>query len=450
MSTLLLRNAALVATFDNADRTFEDGGLFVRDGAIEAVGRSGELPRKADETIDASGMMVLPGLINTHHHFAQTLTRSLPIAQNASLFPWLLAHYPIWGRITPEGIRSSTAVAVSELMLSGCTTSADHGYIWKNDSRIDDEIAVAKEMGFRLHASRGSMTRGTRAGGLPPDELVESDDDVMEDYARVFSLYHDPTRFAMTRIVLAPCSPFSVTERLMRHSAQFARLNGLTLQTHLCETLDEETYCVERFGQRPIALAKNLGWTGPDVWFAHGIQMNEEEIALLGSTRTGVAHCATSNMRLGSGIAPVLAQIRAQMRVGIGVDGSASNDCSSILDEVRTAMLLQRVAHGADAMTAKDALRLATRGGAEVLGRDDIGQLAPNMAADFIGIRLDSLPLAGGAVHDALAALVFCRIPNVDLTVIAGRVRVREGRLVDVDLPALIERHNHLAKELIR
>ena len=450
MSTLLLRNAALVATFDDADRTFEDGGLFVRDGAIEAVGRSGELPRKADETIDASGMIVLPGLVNTHHHFAQTLTRNLPIAQNASLFPWLLAHYPIWGRITPEGIRSSTAVAVSELMLSGCTTSADHGYIWKNGSRIDDEIAVAKEMGFRLHASRGSMTRGTRAGGLPPDELVESDDDVMEDYARVFSLYHDPTRFAMTRIVLAPCSPFSVTERLMRHSAQFARLNGLTLQTHLCETLDEETYCVERFGQRPIALAKNLGWTGPDVWFAHAIQMNEEEIALLGSTRTGVAHCATSNMRLGSGIAPVLAQIRAQMRVGIGVDGSASNDCSNMLDEVRTAMLLQRVAHGADAMTAKDALRLATRGGAEVLGRDDIGQLAPNMAADFIGIRLDSLPLAGGAVHDALAALVFCRIPNVDLTVIAGRVRVREGRLVDVDLPAIIERHNHLAKELMR
>jgi 8-oxoguanine deaminase len=450
MSTLLLRNATLVATFDDADRSFEGGGIFARDGAIEHVGPSDELPSRADETLDARGMIVLPGLVNTHHHFFQTLTRNLPMAQDAPLFRWLQAHYPIWGRITPEAIRTSTGVAIAELMLSGCTTAADHGYIWKNGSRVDDEIAVAREMGFRLHASRGSMTLGKSAGGLPPDELVEDDDDVLADYARLYSVFHDPERYSMIRIVLSPCSPFSVTERLMRLTAQFARLNGLTLHTHLCETRDEEAYCLERFGKRPVELAESFGWIGDDVWFAHAIEMSENEMTLLGRTRTGVAHCATSNMRLGSGIAPVLAQLRAGMRVGLGVDGSASNDSSHMLEEARTAMLLQRVAHGAKAMTAKEALRLATRGGAEVLGRDDVGALAPNMAADFIGVRLDSLPLAGGAVHDPLAALVFCRVPNVDLSVIAGRVRVRDGRLVDVDLPALIERHNHLAKELLR
>jgi 8-oxoguanine deaminase len=450
MPTLLLRHATLLATFDDADRTIEGGGLFARDGVIEAVGRDGNLPLHADETIDASGMIVLPGLINAHHHFFQTLTRNLPAAQNAPLFPWLVAHYPIWGRITPEGMRTSAAVAIAELMLSGCTTAADHGYIWKNGSRVDDQIAVAREMGFRFHASRGWMSIGTSQGGLPPDDLVESEEEVLRDCARVADAYHDPGRFAMTRIVIAPCSPFSVSPELMRAGAELARSRGLTLHTHLCETLDEEAYCLERFGLRPVQLAHGLGWTGPDVWYAHGVRMNPAEIALLGRTRTGVAHCPSSNMRLGSGIAPVLEQLRAGMRVGLGVDGSASNDGSHMLDEARQAMLLQRVAHDAGAITAKDALRLATRGGASVLGRDDIGCLAPNMAADLIGVRLDALTLAGGAVHDPLAALLFCRVPRVDLVVIAGRVRIREGRLVDVDLTGLVERHNRLAKELLR
>ncbi len=449
MTTLLLRHARLLATFDDADRTFEDGGIFVRDGIVEYVGPSGGLPPSADVTIDASGMVVIPGLVNTHHHFFQTLTRNLPIAQDAPLFAWLVAHYPIWGRITPEGVRSATAIAIAELMLSGCTTAADHGYLWQNGARLDDQIAVAREMGFRFHASRGSMSLGRSKGGLPPDEIVEDEDDILQDCVRVIDAYHDPARFAMTRIVIAPCSPFSVSTDLMRASAELARARGLTLHTHLCETRDEETYCLEHFGERPVALAASLDWTGPDVWYAHGIAMNDEEIMLLGQSRTGVAHCPSSNMRLGSGIAPILAQHQSGMRVGIGVDGSASNDGSHLLEETRQAMLLQRVVHGAGALCARDALRFATRGGASVLGRDDIGYLAPNMAADFIGVRLDSLPLAGGAVHDPLAALVFCRTRQVDLSVIGGKVRVRDGNLLGVDLGALIERHNELARALV-
>jgi 8-oxoguanine deaminase len=449
MTTLLLRHARLLATFDDANRTFEDGGIFARDGVIEYAGPSDGLPPSADVTIDASGLVVLPGLVNTHHHFFQTLTRNLPIAQDVPLFPWLVAHYPIWGRITPEGVRSATAIAIAELMLSGCTTAADHGYLWKNGARVDDQIGIAREMGFRFHASRGSMSIGQSKGGLPPDEIVEDEDAILQDCVRVIDTYHDPARFAMTRIVIAPCSPFSVSTDLMRASAALARARGLTLHTHLCETHDEETYCLERFGKRPVALAAGLDWTGPDVWYAHGIAMNDEEIGLLGQSRTGVAHCPSSNMRLGSGIAPILAQHRSGMRVGIGVDGSASNDASHLLEETRQAMLLQRVVHGAGALSARDALRFATRGGAAVLGRDDIGYLAPNMAADFIGVRLDSLPLAGGAVHDPLAALVFCRTPQVDLSVIAGKVRVRDGNLLGVDLDALIDRHNELARALI-
>jgi 8-oxoguanine deaminase len=449
MTTFLLRHAALLATFDDAGRVYEDGGLFARDGVIETIGPTSALPASADETIDATGMVVIPGLINTHHHFFQTLTRGIPAAQNVPLFPWLVTHYPIWGKITAEGVRSSTAVAIAELMLSGCTTAADHGYIWQNGARLDDQIEVARAMGFRFHASRGSMSIGKSKGGLPPDSLVEDEDAILRDCARVVDGYHDAGRFAMTRIVIAPCSPFSVSPDLMRASAEFARDRGLTLHTHLCETHDEETYCVEHFGMRPVAFAQSLGWTGADVWYAHGIHMNSDEIAALGTTRTGVAHCPSSNMRLGSGIAPLLRQMEAGMRVGLGVDGSASNDASHLLEEARQAMLLQRVAAGAEAMTAREALRLATRGGAQVLGRDDIGHLAPNMAADFIGVRLDSLPLAGGAPHDPLASLVFCRVPQVDLNVIAGIVRVRDGKLTGIDVAAMIARQNEIARSLL-
>ena len=449
MSTLLVCDATLVTTFDDSDRRVLNAGIFARDGVIEAIGSHELLPAKADEVIDAHGMVILPGLICTHHHFYQTLTRNLPAGQDAELFPWLVAHYPIWAKLTPEGVRSSTAIALAELMLSGCTTAADHGYLWPNGSRVDDQIAVARAMGVRFHASRGSMSVGRSRGGLPPDDVVEDEAAILRDCERVIAEHHDPARHAMTRVVLAPCSPFSVSPELMRASAELARKHGCSLHTHLCETKDEEQYCLEKFGQRPVAFAESLGWSGPDVWYAHAVHLAPEEIERLGASRTGVAHCPTSNMRLGAGIAPLLAQVRAGMHVGLGVDGSASNDGCHMLDEARQAMLLQRVAHGAGAMSAHEALRLGTRGGAEVLGRDDIGWLAPGMAADFIGVRIDTLQTAGGAVHDPLASLVFCRIPQVDLNVIAGRVRVRNGALVDVDLPELIARHNRLARELV-
>ncbi|MBC5809273.1 MAG: 8-oxoguanine deaminase [Candidatus Eremiobacteraeota bacterium] len=450
MSSLLVRNARLLATFDEMDSTFEDGGLFARDGVIEAVGSSSSLPATADEIVDAEGLVVLPGLVCTHHHFYQTLTRNLPAAQNLELFDWLVAHYPLWARLTPAHVRSSTAVAIAELLLSGCTTASDHGYIWPNGCRIDDQIEVARRMGIRFHAARGSMSVGTSKGGLPPDDAVEDEDEILLDCERAIRTYHDPGRYAMLRIVLAPCSPFSVSAELMSASAALARRRGCMLHTHLCETRDEERYCLERYGLRPADFAESLGWIGSDVWFAHAIHFDEREIARLGAARTGLAHCPTSNMRLGSGIAPLLAQQRAGWRAGLGVDGSASNDGSHMLDEVRHAMLLQRVAHGAGAMSAREALRLGTRGGAEVLGRDDIGVLAPGMAADLIGVRADTIATAGGAVHDPLAALVFCRLPGVDFNVVNGRVLVRDGNLVGVDVRALVEEHDVLARDLVR
>jgi 8-oxoguanine deaminase len=424
--------------------------VLLRGNAIEAVGPTAELTRHADEVVDARGLVLLPGLVCTHHHFYQTLTRNLPQAQDAGLFDWLVAHYPIWARLTPEAVRASTATAIAELLLSGCTTAADHGYIWPNGARVDDQIAVAREMGLRFHASRGSMSRGRSKGGLPPDEAVEDEDAILRDSERAIREHHDPERYAMTRIAIAPCSPFSVTPELMRESAELARRHeNVHLHTHLCETADEERYCLETYGQRPVELAESLGWSGPDVWFAHAIFMQREEFVRLGARRTGVAHCPTSNMRLGSGIAPVLAQRDAGMRVGLGVDGSASNDGSHMLDEARHAMLLQRVAHGAAAMTAREALRLATRGGAAVLGRDDVGSLEPGMAADVIGVRIDDLATAGGSVHDPLASLVFCRIPNVDLSIVNGEIRVSDGRLVGVDIPALVARHDRAARSLV-
>lgn len=439
-----------MATFDDAGREIVDGAILLRDNVVEAVGPTSQLTAQADEVVDARGLVLLPGLVCTHHHFFQTLTRNVPEAQEAELFDWLVAHYPIWARLTPEAMRVSTEVAIAELLLSGCTTAADHGYVWPNGARVDDQIVVARELGLRFHASRGSMSRGRSQGGLPPDEAVEDEAAILRDSERVIAEHHDPARYAMTRIVLAPCSPFSVTPELMRATAELARKHeNVHLHTHLCETVDEEKYCVEEYGRRPVDFAESVGWTGPDVWFAHAIFMAREEFVRLGARRTGVAHCPTSNMRLGSGIAPVLAQRDAGMRVGIGVDGSASNDSSHMLDEARHAMLLQRVAHGASAMTAREALRLATRGGAEVLGRDDIGSLAPGMAADLIGVRVDGLATAGGSVHDPLASLVFCRIPNVDLNIVNGRIRVRDGRLIDIDVPSLVARHERAARALL-
>ena len=447
MATLLLKNAHTVATFDAQRRELQNADILVRDSAIEAIGpAAGAAP--AETTIDCSRMVLLPGLVNTHHHFYQTLTRNVPGTQDVKLFDWLQTLYPMWARFTPEAIRISTKIAIAELMLSGCTTSMDHTYIWPNGSRVDNQIEAAHEMRFRFHASRGSMSVGRSKGGLPPDDVVEDEAVILKDTQRVIDAYHDPSRFAMTRIVVAPCSPFSVSSDLMRESIALARSAGVHAHTHLAETLDEEAYCLERFGCRPVELAEQLGWTGSDIWHAHMVHPNAAECERLGKTRTGVAYCASSNMRLGSGIAPLGALRKAGARVGLGVDGSASNDASNLIDEVRQAMFLQRVTGGARALSAREALELATRGGAEVLGRDDIGSLEPGKAADIAGWSLDSLELCGGAVHDPIASLVFCRPQKVDLAIINGEVRVRNGEIGGIDLPALVSRANELAHEI--
>jgi 8-oxoguanine deaminase len=450
MSSLLVKHATLLVSMDDDDSRWTDGGIYVEENVIRQIGPADKLPQQADQVIDARDMILLPGLVNTHHHFYQTLTRNLPEAQDVNLFHWLRTLYPIWAGLTPEAIYVSTKVAIAELMLSGCTTSSDHCYIWPHGARLDDQIQAATEMGFRFHAARGSMSVGESRGGLPPDSVVEDEDAILRDSQRVIESYHDANRYAMLRVVLAPCSPFSVSANLMRQSVELARSYGVHSHTHLAETLDEAAYCAATFGRTPVELAEDFGWVGPDVWHAHMVHPGASEIPRLGQTRTGVAHCPSSNMRLASGIAPVPLMRQAGVRVGLGVDGSASNDSSHMLAEARQALLLHRVMGDPAGMTAREVLWLATRGGAAVLGRDDIGYLAHGMAADFIGYRLDTLGLAGAAVHDPLASLVFCHPPQVDLSVINGQVRVQHQRLLEVDLPALIQRHNAIAHALVR
>jgi cytosine/adenosine deaminase-related metal-dependent hydrolase len=447
MSTLLLKHADLLVTMDAGRRAIPDGGLFVRDNAIEQAGPTAELPESADRVIDARGMIILPGLVNTHHHLYQTLTRC--VAQDSVLFDWLVTLYPIWARLTPEAVYVSAKTGLAELMLTGCTTSSDHLYIYPNGARIDDEIQAATELGIRFHATRGSMSLGRSQGGLPPDNVVEDEAFILRDSRRAIEEHHQAGRFGMVRVALAPCSPFSVTADLMRESAVLARAYGVRLHTHLAETLDEEQFCLHKFGARPVDYVESLGWTGPDVWHAHCVHLNTAEIALFACTGSGVAHCPSSNMRLASGIAPVRAMRDAGVRVGLGVDGSASNDSSHLLAEARQAMLLQRVGGNPAALGAREALEIATLGGASVLGRDDIGALAPGMAADFIGYRLARLEFAG-ALHDPLAALVFCTPPYVDLSVINGQVRVQDGEIVGLDLPDLVRRHDEISRAMIR
>ena len=459
MTTLLVRNAHILVTMDDQRREIPGGGIFIRDGFIEQVGESDQLPSKADQILDLKGHILLPGLINTHHHFYQTLTRVVPEAQDANLFHWLKTLYPIWARMQPEDIRISTRTALAELALSGCTTASDHLYLFPNGSRLDDEIEVALEMGLRLHASRGSMSLGESKGGLPPDSVVEDEDSILKDSQRLIEAYHDSEPGSLTQIVLAPCSPFSVTGDLMRESASLARQYGVQLHTHLAETEDEVDFTIEKFGKRPVAYMEEVDWIGPDVWFAHSVYLNESEIGVYADHGCGVAHCPSSNMRLASGAAPILDLVSAGVDVGIGVDGSASNDGSHLLEEARQALLLARLRagiHGASRsgggdqpiMSARQSLELATRGGAAVLGRKDIGSLEPGKAADFIAIDLERIDYAG-ALHDPVAALVFCAPVKVDYNVVGGRFIVNEGQLTTTDLPVLIEKHNQAAKRLL-
>ena len=445
--TLLARNADVVVTMDAGRREIRGGGVYVEGRAIAAVGTTAELPATADEVIDLAGHVVLPGLVNTHHHMFQTLTRAMPGAQDADLFAWLKALYPVWARMTPGMIRVSTQTAIAELLLSGCTTTSDHLYVFPNGARLDDAIEAASATGIRFHATRGSMSVGESRGGLPPDALVEDEDAILADTRRVIEAWHDPSRHAMLRIGVAPCSPFSVSRELMRESAALARSYGVSLHTHLAENDGDVAYSRERFGRTPAQYAEDLGWVGRDVWHAHCVKLDAEGIALFARTGTGVAHCPCSNMRLASGIAPVRRMRDAGVRVGLGVDGSASNDAGHLLAETRQAMLLQRVGSGTSAMGAREALEIATLGGAAVLGRDDIGALARGMSADFVAFDLRQ-PGYAGALGDPVAALVFCAPSNVAWSVVGGNVVVREGRIATIDPGPLLERHRGLAREL--
>ncbi len=448
MATLLLKHAEVLLTLDAARRELRDGALFVRDNVIETVGATNELPNTADRVIDARGMVVLPGLVNTHHHLYQTLTRALPAAQDADLFHWLKTLYPIWAELTPEAVYTSALIGLAELVLSGCTTAADHLYLFPNGSKLDDEIRAARELGIRFHPTRGSMSLGESQGGLPPDRVCDGEEAILRDSRRVIEEFNDPAPYSMCRVSLAPCSPFSVTPELMRESAHLARAYRVHLHTHLAETRDEEDFCLQKFGKRPVDYAEHLEWLGSDVWFAHSVWVNDAEIARYAATGTGIAHCPSSNMRLASGIAPIVKMLNARVNVGLGVDGSASNDSSHMLAEARQAMLLQRVGGDPKALTARQALELGTLGGARVLGRDDIGALEKGKAADFVAVDVNRLDFAG-ALHDPVSALVFCSPPRVDLSVINGRVVVENGELATLDLPPVIERHNRIAREMV-
>ena len=445
--TLLARNADVLVTMDARRREIRGGGVYVEGNAIVAVGDSDELPPAADEVIDLAGHVVVPGLVNTHHHMYQTLTRAMPLAQDAELFGWLEALYPVWARMTPEMIRVSTRTAIAELLLSGCTTTSDHLYVFPNGSRLDDSIEAASTTGIRFHATRGSMSVGASRGGLPPDALVEDEDAILADTRRVIEAWHDPARHSMLRIGVAPCSPFSVSRDLMRASAALARSCGVSMHTHLAENDNDVAYSREKFGCTPAQYAEDLGWVGRDVWHAHCVKLDDVGIGHFAHTGTGVAHCPCSNMRLASGIAPVRRMRDAGVNVGLGVDGSASNDAGHLMGEARQAMLLQRVGSGPAAMTAREALEIATLGGATVLGRDDVGALAPGMSADFVAFDLRQ-PGYAGALGDPVAALVFCAPSTVAWSVVGGNVVVREGRIATFDLVPHLERHNRLAREL--
>lgn len=451
MSTLLLKNITTLATMDGAE--IQDGAVFARDGWIEKVGTTSDLSMDADDVVDLRDHVVLPGLVNTHHHLYQTLTRAVPAAQDAGLFGWLQTLYPIWSRMTPEHVRVSTRLGLAELALSGATTVFDHQYLWPNGSGIDDQFEGADQLNLRFHASRGSMSLGESDGGLPPDSVVEPEPEILESSREAVVRFHDPARGSMRQVALAPCSPFSVTPDLMRDTAALARELGVRLHTHLAETDDEEQFCLDRFGTRPVAYMENVGWAGSDVWYAHAVHVAEDEVGRMAASGTGVAHCPTSNMRLASGAAPVSRYLEAGIPVGLGVDGSASNDSSNMIAEVRSALLLNRLAvspgiGSGPQMTARKALNMATVGGAAVLGREDIGRIAPGFAADLIAFDLNRVEFAG-AQHDPVAAVVFCNPTRVDHSWVSGLPLVVDGNLFDLELDALINDHNRLSRALV-
>jgi len=442
--TTLLQGADLILTMDDTRRELAGHDILLRDGVIAAIGVALEVPQGA-AVVQAAGCLVTPGLVNTHHHLYQSLTRAVPAAQNALLFGWLDALYPVWARFTPQHMHVSAQVGLAELALSGCTLSADHLYLYPNGTRLEDTIHAAAEIGLRFHPTRGAMSIGQSAGGLPPDALVEEEGAILEDCIRVIDAFHDPAEGAMCRVGIAPCSPFSVSRQLMRDAATLARDKGVMLHTHLAENAQDVAFSLARYGCRPGQYAQDLGWVGPDVWLAHCVMLDAQEIALFARTGTGVAHCPCSNCRLGSGVAPVRAMRDAGVPVGLGVDGSASNDAASLVAEARQAMLLQRVTLGADAMTAREALEIATRGGADMLGRPDCGRLAVGKRADIAVWDMTGVQAAGSWDN---AALLLAGPTTVRDLFVEGRGVVRDGALTTVDMQRLLEQQRTLAKDL--
>ena len=453
--TLLLKNADVLCTMSepeenksNIESEIKGGGLFARNGIIEAVGESSSLPQIADTIIDMKGHVVIPGMVNTHHHLFQNLTRAVPAAQNSELFGWLKTLYPIWSNIGPEHVYWSTALGLAELALSGCTTSSDHLYIYPNGAKLDDSLSAASDIGVRFHGTRGSMSIGESQGGLPPDSLTEKETFILSESQRLIETYNDSSRYAMQRVALAPCSPFSVSIDLMRESAAMARSYGVGLHTHLAENAEDIEYGLQQFGMRPGEYIEAVGWTGDDVWHAHCVQLNSEEINLFAKTGTGIAHCPCSNMRLASGIAPVRQMLDTGVKVGLGVDGSASNDSGNMLNEARQTMLLQRVNSKASTMTAREALKVATKGGASVLNRDDIGMLVPGYAADITAFKRDNVDFSGSD-WDPVASLVFCGPSKANYTIINGKIVVNEGQLTSIPMEKLVHEHSKLSRNLI-
>jgi len=444
MPSTLIRNADVVVTMNDGREELASTDIRLSNGVIDAIGTD---LAPADQIIDASGCVVTPGLVNTHHHLYQTMTRAVPGGQDALLFGWLKTLYPIWARMGPDEMFTSAQIGLAELALSGCSLTSDHLYIYPNGTRLEDTIYAAREIGLRFHATRGAMSIGESAGGLPPDSLVEDEESILNDCIRVIDAFHDAAPGAMTRIAIAPCSPFSVSRELMRESALLARDKGVMLHTHLAENDEDISWSLEKFGCRPGQYAQDLGWTGDDVWHAHCVKLDAAEIDLFARTRTGVAHCPCSNCRLGSGIAPVRQMRDAGVDVGLGVDGSASNDAGDLISEARQLMLLQRVANGADAMSAREALEIATLGGARVLGRDDCGSIEVGKRADIAIWDMTGINNAGA--WDMVAALVLCGPQRVRDLLVEGRRVVADGRLTTIDLPRVIERQNRLARALM-
>ena len=442
MSEILIRGATSVVTMNAAREEIAGADVLLRGGVIAGVGVG---LTTAGQVVEAKGCVVTPGLVNTHHHLFQSLTRAVPGAQDALLFGWLKTLYPIWARFGPQEMFVSAQVGLAELALSGCSMSSDHLYLFPNGSRLDDTIAAAQEVGLRFHPTRGAMSIGESLGGLPPDSLVEREADILRDCIRVVDAHHDPAEGAMVRVGIAPCSPFTVSRDLMRETAILARDKGVMLHTHLAENDEDIAYSLARFGCRPGQYVESLGWLGPDVWHAHCVKLDAQEIDLFSKSRTGVAHCPCSNCRLGSGIAPVRAMRDRGVKVGLGVDGSASNDSGNLMGEARQMMLLQRVSSGAGAMAAREALEVATRGGAQVLGRTDCGSLEIGKRADVAIWDVSGIEAAG--TWDPVALLLAGPSRVRDLFV-EGRQIVKESQMVSIDLPRVIERQNQLARRL--